>query len=357
MTNTKKRVTIKDVARVANVSPSTVSFVLNKRPGIPKETRYKVLRVARELNYTPNLVARSLVKGQSNTVAMMITNTRNPIFPEISFGVEEILKKNNYVLNIVSTYDDPELEAKEIETTQARGIDGLLMSAALIDSDNIKTLAQEGFPIVSVLRRVYDCDELDYITVDNVKGGYLAAEHLIRLGHKRIGVIKGPIKNSTAIERFQGSSQAFRDYGISLSDEWIYEGDYHKTSGYIATNEMLNRPKNQRPTAIFLSNDDMALGSLEAIIDMGLKVPEDIALVGFNDVETSSLPSIALTTISLHAFEMGRLGAQRLIDKIEKRRGYKKKFKVVLEPDLIIRKSCGYSSSKYTVKKAGKRSI
>ena len=120
---------------------------------------------------------------------------------------------------------------------------------------------------------------------------------------------------------------------------------------------MLNRPKNQRPTAIFLSNDDMALGSLEAIIDMGLKVPEDIALVGFNDVETSSLSSIALTTISLHAFEMGRLGAQRLIEKIEKRRGYKRKFKVVLEPELIIRKSCGYSSSKYTVKKGGKRSI
>lgn len=357
MAHTNKRVTIKDVARVANVSPSTVSFVLNKRPGIPKETRYRVLRVARELNYTPNLVARSLVKGQSNTVAMMITNMRNPIFPEISHGVEEILRKNNYILNIMSTYDDPELEAKEIETTRARGVDGILMSAALIDSENIKSLVEAGFPIVSVLRRVYNCDNLDYVNVDNVKGGYLAAEHLIRLGHKRIGIIKGPLKNSTAIERFQGSSQAFKDYGLSLIDDLMHEGDYFKMSGYIAANELLHIPKNKRPTAIFVSNDDMALGALEAVMDMGLKIPEDVALVGFNDVETAALPSIALTTISLNAYEMGRLGAQRLIDKIEEKRGYKKKFQVVLEPELIIRKSCGFSSSKYSIKKNRKRSI
>jgi LacI family transcriptional regulator len=251
----------------------------------------------------------------------------------------------------MSTYDDPELEAKEIETTRARGVDGILTSAALIDSENIKSLVEAEFPVVSVLRRVYDCEDLDYVNVDNVKGGYLATEHLIRLGHKRIGIIKGPVKNSTAIERFQGSSLAFKDYGLTLIDDLVHEGDYFKMSGYIAANEILNMPKNKRPTAIFVSNDDMALGSLEAIMDMGLKVPEDIALVGFNDVETASLPSIALTTVSLNAYEMGRLGAQRLIDKIEKKKGYKKKFQVVLEPELIIRKSCGFSSSKYKVTK------
>ncbi|MBW1805199.1 MAG: LacI family DNA-binding transcriptional regulator [Deltaproteobacteria bacterium] len=352
-----KKVTIKDVARVANVSPTTVSFVLNKRPGIPKETRYKVLRVARELNYTPNLLARSLVKGQTNTISMMITNTRNPIFPEISYGVDEVLRKHDYTLNIISTYDDLDLEAKEIETLRARGVDGILMSAALIQSGNIRSLVKSGFPIVSVLRRVYNCDDLDYVIVDNIKGGYLATEHLIRLGHKRIGIIKGPTKNSTAIERFQGTTQAFKNYGLAVTDDLILEGDYFKTSGYIATNAFLNMPKQKCPTSIFVSNDDMALGALEAIMDMGLKVPEDIALVGFNDVETASLPSIALTTVSQQSYKMGGLGAQRLIDKIEKRRGYKKKFQVVLEPELIIRKSCGFSSSKYTLKKARKRNI
>ena len=352
-----KKVTIKDVARVANVSPSTVSLVLNKKHGIPKETRYKVLRVARELKYTTNLVARSLVKGKSKTVAMMITNTRNPIFPEISYGVDEVLRKHDYTLNLISTYDDPDLEAKEIETIKARGIDGILMCAALIDSENIKSLNESGFPIVSVLRRAYNCDDLDYVNVDNVKGGYLLAEHLIRLGHKRIGIIKGPMKNSTAIERFQGAIQAFRDYGLNIQDDLIHNGDYFKMSGYIATNELLNMPKKKYPTAIFVSNDEMALGALEAIMDIGLRVPEDISLVGFNDVEAASLPSIALTTISLNANEMGRLGAQRLIDKIEKKKGYSKRFQVILEPELIIRKSCGFTSSKYVLKKKKKRSI
>jgi len=352
-----KKVTIKDVARVANVSPSTVSFVLNKRPGIPKETTYRVLRVARELNYTPNLVARSLVKGHSNTVAMMITNTRNPVFPEISYGVDEVLKKHNYSLNIISTYDEVDLEAKEIETLKARGVDGILMSAALIDSENIIRLVESGFPIVSVLRRVYDCDDLDYVNVDNTKGGYLAVEHLIRLGHKRIGVIKGPTRNSTAIERFEGATKAFKDYGSTLSEDLVLAGDYFKTSGYIATNELLNMPKNRRPTAIFVSNDDMALGALEAVMDIGLRVPKDIALVGFNNVEAASLPSIALTTISIHAYEMGRLGAKRLIDKLGKKRGYKKPFHVVLDPELVIRKSCGFDSSKYGLDQVKKRSL
>ena len=264
-----KTITIKDIARVAKVSLSTVSMVLNGKRGIGEDTRYRVLRVIQALNFKPNQVARSLVKRRSNSVAMLITNTRNPIFPEIAEGVDEILKQRNYSLNIISTYDDEELEAKEIEMIQTRGIDGLITSAAILNGEKLVPLVKSGFPVVCVLRRIYDCDELDFVIVDNVKGGYLAVEHLIRLGRERIGIIKGPQNNSTGIERFEGAMFALRDYGVTISEDLIHQGDYFKCTGYLATTSMIKGNPGGRPDAIFSCNDDMALGAFEAIFDMG----------------------------------------------------------------------------------------
>jgi len=180
----QKSLTIKDIARIAKVSPATVSLVINDRPGVSPETRDRLLMIVQALNYQPNLVARSLVKRRSYAIAMLITNTRNPIFPEIASGVDDVVNEFGYSLSIISTYDDEKMEANRIEKIRARGIDGIITSAALIEDENIRNLVQSGYPVVSVLRRVYNCPELDYVNVDNVKGGYLAAEHLIRLGHK-----------------------------------------------------------------------------------------------------------------------------------------------------------------------------
>ena len=349
-TSLNKKVTIKDIARIANVSPSTVSMVINDKPGVGAETKYRVLKIVEALNYSPNLVAVSLVKRRSYAVAMLITNTRNPIFPEMAGGVDEVLKEYGYSLSIISTYDDEKIEAKEIEKIRARGMDGIITSAALINDENLKSLAKSGYPVVSVLRRVYDCDELDYVNVDNVRGGFLAAEHLIRLGHKRVGIITGPQNTSTGVERLQGAIKAFGVYGLPLPDAFIHPGDYFKESGYVAAKALLGVGSKQRASALFACNDDMALGAFEAIYDMGLKIPEEVALVGFNNVETTSLRTLAITTITQRKQEMGRLAAKRLIDKIEKNKGHEKPYRVVLDPELIIRKSCGYSlSSKYVV--------
>lgn len=353
---TNEKVTIKDIARIAKVSPSTVSMVINDRPGVGEDTRYRVLRIVEALNFTPNLVARSLVKRHSKSIAMFITNPLNPIFPEIAGGMDEVLKKLGYSLNIISTYDDERLETKEIETVKARGIDGIITSAALLGSKNIPGLVDSGFPVVSVLRRVYGCDDLDFVIVNDVKGGYLAAEHLIRLGHKRIAIIKGPTNTSTGVERFEGAVKAFQDYGATLSKDLVQQGDFFKESGYSATKALLK--SNAPPTAIYACNDDMALGAFEAVWDMNLKIPRDVALIGFNDVETTSLRSIEITTIGVRKYELGTLGAKRLIDKIEKNKGYKRPLHVILDPQLIIRRSCGYSmSSRYVVSKAKRRQI
>jgi LacI family transcriptional regulator len=347
------RVTIKEIARLSGVSPSTVSLVLNNKPGISKETRYRVLRVSGELNYTPNLVARSLVRRQSDAVGLMITNTKNPIFPEIGAGVEEVLNKHGLSLNLISTFDDVEIEKKKIEDMRGRGIDGLITSCALLRDAPLKNLVKEGFPVISALRRVYDCPEMDYVIVDNEKAGYLAVEHLVRLGHERIAVIMGPQNTSTGLERFQGALAALRDYGVELNNELVFEGDYFRECGYLATNSFLNLLYTLRPTAIFSCNDDMAMGAFEALLDAGLSVPEDMALVGLNNVEAASLRTIELTTIEQHSLEMGRLAAQRIIKKINHQEGCEEPYRLVLEPSLVIRRTCGFNQKGY-VRKAVK---
>jgi len=353
-----QEITIKDIARIAKVSPATVSLVMNDKPGVGEETRYRVLQIIEALNYKPNLVARSLVKRRSYAIAMLITNTLNPIFPELAAGVDDVLKEHGYSLSIISTCDDETIEANEIEKIRARGMDGIITSAALLNSNSLKTLAESGYPVISVLRNVYDCESLDFVTVDNFKGAYLAAEHLIRLGHTRICIIKGPQNTSSGKERYEGALKAFEDYRVPVSTELIALGDFFKASGYQATKKILRLAKKERPTAIFAGNDDMAFGSFEAILDMGLRVPEDIALVGFNNVDTTAFRTIEMTTVSQRKQEMGRLAARRLIDRIEKNPGYETPCRMVLEPRLIIRRSCGFSiTSEYVVQPATRRQI
>ncbi len=347
-------VTIKDIARKAGVSPATVSMVINRRPGIGAETRQRVLDIIQDLGYTPNLVARSLVKRHSQSIALLIESTQHPIFPEIAAGVDEVLKEQGYSLSIISTHDDSLLESREMEKIKARGIDGILTSAALVDNDNLLRLVQSGFPVVALLRRVYRCEDLDYVVVDNRKGGFLAMEHLIRLGHRRIGILRGPANNSTAIERLDGAVDACSAYGIPIPEDFIQNGDYLQKAGYQVSKKLLCRHGDHAPTAIFASNDEMALGAFEAAWEMGLKIPEDVALVGFNNVEITSFCSIQLTTVSQRPDEIGRLGAKRLVARIEKKRGYRKGYQEVLEPELVVRKTCGYAAtSGYQIESLG----
>lgn len=343
MQGPEKPITIKDIAKKAKVSPSTVSMVINGRPGIGKDTKQRVLDLIQTLGYTPNLVARSLVKRHSNSIAFLIESTQHPIFPEIAAGINKVLKDEGYSMSIIPTHNDSRLESREIEKIKARGIDGILTSAALMDNDNLLSLVNTEFPVVALLRRVYHCDDLDYVVVDNRKGGFLALEHLIRMGHQRIGIIKGPSNNSTAIERFDGGMEAFKAYGKPIERELIENGDYTQKTGYLASKRIFKRNKRNPPTAIFASNDEMALGAFAAIWEMGLKISQDISLVGFNNLEITSFCSIQITTVSQRPYEMGIMGARRLISKIEKKRGHRKRYQVVLEPELIIRKSCGYS--------------
>lgn len=354
----EKRITIKEIARIAKVSPSTVSMVINKKPGVASDTRSRVLQIVEAFHFTPNPVARSLVKNRSNTVAMLITTIQNVIYPIIVAGVEIVLKEQDYTLSIFSTLEDEALEAKEIETIKARGFDGVIHAGCLVNNKNSELLVNSGIPTVWVLRHYPEIENLDHVVVNDRKAIYLAVEHVIRLGHKRIGIIAGPQYTSTGRERLDGAIAALRDYGIARSEDLIRKGDYLRESGYQAAKSFLELPPGDQPTAICAANDQMATGAFDALLDAGLRIPEDIALCGGNNVEASSFRSMQITTVKCHRREMGRLGAQRLIDKIEKRRGYRKPFRIVLDPELIIRRSCGFKEdSGYRLEKAKKRSI
>lgn len=351
-----KRVTIKDIARLTKVSSATVSLVINNKPGVGQETRERVLRVAKALNFTPNIVARSLVTQRSNSIAMLITTLENSVFSDIATGIHETLQQRGYLLSIIPTNADEIVEADGIEAVCARGFDGVITSATLLNNENAKKLMDIDLPVVWVLRRYLDDVSMDYVGTDNVKMAYLATEHLIRLGHRNIGLIKGPQNTSTGVERLDGAMKAFQDYGMIIPDNLIQPGDYLRQSGYEATENLLRLPPDKRPTAIFAVNDDMACGAFDALIDRGMSVPDDVALVGAGNVEFTSFRALKMTTVSQQNLEMGRLAAKRLIDRIANPEGPHQPFHVTLEPELIVRESCGFHlAGRYSVKKAKNR--
>lgn len=338
----KKNLTIKDIARKAKVSPTAVSMALNERPRLGKETRKKILRIAKELNYQPNFVARSLVMKRSHTLGLIITTIMNPFYPELAKGIEDKAMEFGYNIILCSTNYDMKLERYYINILRSKGADGIIFSSVEANDPNIKPLIEDHFPFVLVNRRIRNRlldKKIDYIVLDNFSGGYMAMEHLYKLGHRRIGIIAGSLKTSTAIERTEGAKKLLKDYGLKFDPNQLMECNFSKELAYHATKKCLSMKS--PPTAIFSENDYMALGVREAILDGGLKIPEDVALVGFDDIAVAALKGVEITTVSQKKYEMGALAVKILIEKI-KNSGIPMSSQTILEPELIIRKSCGY---------------
>jgi LacI family transcriptional regulator len=214
---------------------------------------------------------------------------------------------------------------------------------------NIIGLAEEGFPIILVNRRAYHPivrEKVDYVGIDNIFGGFLAVEHLIRLDHKRIGVIGGSSESSVGFERLEGGKKALVTYGLKIIGDYFLEGDFLKGSGYEGGKKFLEM--GEPPTAIFATNDYMALGTYQAIVEEGVKIPEEIALIGFNDIEFTSMKGIELTTIGQKKYEMGALAVKTLVERIEGVKVEPPK-EIILEPELIIRKTCGFHLKGYQI--------
>jgi LacI family transcriptional regulator len=344
----RKRVTIKDVARMAHASVGAVSMSLNNRPGIGDKKRQEILEVAKKAGYQPSMVAKTLVNKKSYLIGLIIKDISDQFFADLAKGVEDTAKKHGYSTILCTTDGNLKTQENYLDILCSRGIDGIIISTVVAEDPHIEFLINEKIPFVCINRIPLNPSlkkKAEYIKMDNYSAGYKGIEHLWRLGHDKIAIITGSLSASNAIESLEGSKSALKEFGVKISKRYIKEGDYSEQQAYSICKRLL-KGKNP-PTAVFAHDDNMALGAREAILEEDLEIPKDIALMGIDNIKIGALKGIELTSISQKKYEMGSMGMKILINRIEEKVP-KMVEKVVLDAELIIRKTCGFHVSGYT---------
>ncbi|MEW9121920.1 MAG: LacI family DNA-binding transcriptional regulator [Thermotaleaceae bacterium] len=307
-------VTIKDIARLANISHATVSRALNNSPLVNQDTKEKIMSIAKELNYIPNYNAKSLVLNKSYHIGLFFSSiNQGPsahIFYEIIKGVNNVIKDQyNLIVKGIDEYQD-------FSRIDRKVFDGIIvMSQSMKDMAFIYHIIEKKIPLV-VLNRELKEDNVINILCDDNRGAYRAIEYLITMGHKKIGFIEGKEEFKSSLERKTGYMDALMDYGLPIYKKFIVKGNYDIDSGYRAMKQMLENE--EYPTAVFCSNDDMAVGAMKAIREKNLSVPQDISIIGFDDNIFSNFLTPALTTVQRPIGKIGEAGAQALIQFINK---------------------------------------
>lgn len=329
-------VTISDVADKAKVSRATVSHVINNTRYVSDETRHKVEKVISELGYRPNALARSLRSGQTHTLGLLVPDSSNTFFAEISREIEISAFEAGYSVILCNSNEDPQREKLYIDVLTEKQVDGIILVSTCGQINTLRGLKNLQIP-VALLDRVIKNLPLDTVLVDNKQGGLIATNHLISLGHQRIGFIAGPSDANPSAERLTGYKQALRENGIPFEKELIRYGDFTAPSGRLKATELLSL--SNPPTAIFAGNDMMAIGVLRAASEKGLHVPEDIALIGFDDIELAAFTNPPLTTIAQPKLGMGKTITKLLLRRIKNKES-NVQFKM-LPVSLVIRDTCG----------------
>ncbi len=326
--------TMKDVAEKSGVSVATVSHVINKTRFVSKKITDRVNQAIAELNYYPSVVAQSLKSNQTKTIGMMVPNNSNPFFADLIRGVEDTCYDQGYNLILCNTDDNKNKQLNYLKVLIAKQVDGLIVVVTDREEKIAGLLSRQAIP-VSLIDRDVPGLEADYFRSDNELGGYLAARHLIDLGHKKIGCISGPGELNTSIRRIAGFHRAMAETGLKVVPQWEVTGDFKSRGGYEAMKQILSLAK--RPSAIIAGNDLMAMGSLCAAYEHGLKVPEDISVVGYDDILLASYACPPLTTILQPKHELGGMTAKALLARIKDKDLPKQS--ILLEPRLIVRDS------------------
>ena len=333
----KKPASLIDVARRAKVNISTVSRTINQTGKIGSETQARVLKAMRELGYKPNRVARRLRMRDSSShlLGLIIPNIQNTFFADLARGVEDVAYKSNYAV-LLCNYDED--EAKErfyLDVMQSESVDGIILPPIHEDDPAVLQVVRNGIPVVCVDRSL-SSGNLDKVEVDNHTGALKAVEHIIAQGHKRIGLIGGPADSSTGRERLRGYKDAHSAAGLPIKSELIRFGDFKQASGHTLAHELLSL--SDPPTALFACNGLMTAGALEAIAARGLRIPKQIAIVGFDELPLSSVFNPPLTVVRQPAYEVGKYAAELLLKRIED--STRPATSLKLMPELIVRKSC-----------------
>ena len=329
-----KRTTIVDVARACGLAPSTVSNALSNKSYVTEKTKRLVLETAERLGYRASLTARSLRTQRTNTIGMLASDITNSFYAEIVSGIEEVGWNRGYSVIIGNTEFSSAKQSRYIASMLDKDVDGLLLASHSLTPEDVAALDRQGVPVVFLNR--YDTRvAADYVGVDNQMGMQLAMTYLIELGHRRIGYIGGRGVATAAQERLAGFRSALVQAGIAVDESLVIEGDYSEESGRHAAAQLLNRT--DRPTAIMCANDLMALGAMANAVLSGLDVPRDVSLVGFDDIDFASHPRLSLTTVHYPRADSGRVAADMLFDRIERKgQPYQN---VRLRPHLVVRNS------------------
>ncbi len=332
-------ITIYDIAREAKVGIGTVSRVLNGSPYVSEETRRRVLAVAKRLNYQPHAYAQRLAKQRAYAISAVIPFFTNYFFIEVLRGVQSKISDFGFDLVLYGVNDPATQVEYYLQKSTYRGkADGVLFFSMKFPESYVGYFAKRRIPIVLV-----DTfhPKFDSITVDNFRGAYIAVKHLIELGHERIGMIVARLESVPARQRFEGFKQALIDHGKKFYDEFFIEtkdtrlDGFNREAGYYACKELLNRNR-KLPTAIFVSSDIQAIGVIEALNESGIKVPGDVSVIGFDDIELAK--DFGLTTVRQPMYEMGVIAVEKLFEQINDKRAKPEHIKFT--PELVIRNSC-----------------
>ncbi|MFZ6030824.1 MAG: LacI family DNA-binding transcriptional regulator [Chloroflexota bacterium] len=331
--------TIRDVANLAGVAPITVSRVINASGYVSQETRQRVESAIESLGYVPNMLGPSLRFQQTMTLALVVTDITNPFFTTVTRGVEDIAQGNGYSTIICNTDESEEKQARYLHMLLRRKIDGILMVPASSSAAPIRLIQRQNVPIV-VLDRQIPGVEVDIVRADSETGAYELTTHLLSLGHRRIAVLAGPESVSTAVDRVNGYRRAMHEAGLDIHALQIFWGNFTQESGRALTQKALSAPV--PPTAIFASNNFIAIGVMQALQEKKVRIPEDMALVTVDDIHPTFTIYPFLTVVTQPAREMGRQAATLLLEKL-KRKDSQPCQQIVLSTKTIIRASSGVS--------------
>jgi len=332
------RKTLKDVAQKAGVSVAVASRVLGNYGYVSEENKEKVLKAAKQIGYYSDILARSLKTKKTYSIGVIISDVTTFFFTSVVRGIEDVANQSGYHVTLCNSDEDPQKEREYLEELYKRRVDGIIISPTNKNIAYIKKIMRSGIPVVLVDRKI---DEIDttQILVDNEWASYEAVKHLINLGYRRIGAINGVKEIRTSEERFAGYKKALRESDIKIDPQLIKYGNFRMENGKEAMVELLKMKK--PPDAVFVANETMTTGALLALKENEVKIPQEMAIIGFDDPVWAPLVDPPLTTVRQPSYSIGTIASQVLLQKMDTRGRKTKHEEIILKPKLIIRESCG----------------
>ncbi|MFF2449514.1 LacI family DNA-binding transcriptional regulator [Neobacillus sp. NPDC058068] len=339
-------VTIKDVASLANVAPSTVSRVIADSPRISEATKQKVKQAMEQLGYHPNLNARNLASQSTQAIGLVMPSSKdvgfqNPFFPTVLQGISEGAQEKNYALHMTTGKSEEEILHAVVQMVQGKRVDGIVLLSSKVEDQVISYLMDRSFPFVLIGKPYKNIEEITHVDNDNIRAMKEATAYLIGLGHKQIGFIGGSLELIVTSDRQDGYKKALAEAGIEARSEYIIHQKFLREGGQQAVRELMQLE--HPPTALVVADDFMALGVLNTLDELGIRVPDDISIVGFNNVLLAEMAKPPLTSVDINIFELGFQASKNLIQKIENNNEPTKR--LIISHRLVERLSCSQPSA------------